>query len=66
MNYYIVIWNLLPPESWNNNLNIWCRPFSQLALSTLQTAIYTEIEAESGVDLVQVLGEYNLIAPEKY
>ena len=32
---------------------------------TLQTAICTEIEAESDVDLVQ-LGEYNQNAPEKY
>ena len=29
-----------------------------------QTAICAEIEAESGVDLVQVLGECNLNAPE--
>ena len=42
------------------------RPFSQLALSTSQTVICTEIVAESGVDLVQLLGEYSLNAPEKY
>ena len=33
---------------------------------TSQTAICADIKAESGVDLVQVLDEYNLNAPEKY
>ena len=43
------------------------RLFSQLALSPSQTAIRcAEIEAESGVDYVQVLKEYNLNASEKY
>ena len=37
-----------------------------ISAATSQTAICAEIEAESGVHLVQVLGEYNLSAPEEY